>query len=198
MKSFTAFYPVYAVGDSAYYNVSVTDKRNVGREYNSGLILTGSVPVRNLSLRTNIMLIHKHIVVDMPGASPVTNAFTTRINLNAAYTLPAGFLAEAFGNYRSGFVSIQGRQPQMVTYTLAFRKQLWNDKASIGITATNIFSKYVHQETTINTAGYIAYSVRDLPFRSMGFTFSYKFGKVDFGKKQDKQMPEPDHLPSEN
>lgn len=197
IKSFTAFYPAYTIGDSAYYNVSVTDKRNIGREYNSGLLLSGSVPVGALSLRSNIQLIHKHIVNDVPGASPVTNAFTARINLNAAYTLPAGFLAEAFGNYRSGFVSIQGKQPQLFTYTIALRKQFWNNRASAGITATNIFGKYVRQETTINTADYTSYAVRELPFRSVGLTFSYKFGKLDFGKK-DRQSPEPEHLPAEN
>jgi len=197
VKSFTAFYPVYPVGDSAYDNVSVTDKRNIGREYNSGSILSGSVSLGPLSLRSNIQLIHKHIINEVPGANPVTNAFTARINLNAGYTLPAGFLAEAFGNYRSGFVSIQGKQPQLLTYTIALRKQFRNNRASAGITATNIFGNYLRQETTINTADYTSYAVRALPFRSVGLTFSYKFGKVDFGAK-DKRSAEPEHLPAEN
>ncbi|WP_118975826.1 outer membrane beta-barrel protein [Taibaiella koreensis] len=197
VKSFTTFYPVYTVGDSAYYNVSVTDKRNIGKEYNSGLTLSGSVPIGALNLRTNAMFIHKHIVNELPGASAVTNAFTTRINLNASYTLPAGFLAEASGNYRSGFVSIQGRQPQLLTYTFAVRKQFRNSRASVGLTATNIFSRYVRQTTTVQTDNYTSYAVRDLPFRSIGITFGYKFGKTETGKKE-KLPVTTEHLPSEN
>jgi ferric enterobactin receptor len=45
-----------------------------------------------------------------------------------------------FGNYNSAVNNIQGKMPQQITYTFAFRKQFWNKKASAGFTATNPFN----------------------------------------------------------
>ncbi|WP_346986640.1 outer membrane beta-barrel protein [Chryseobacterium sp. POE27] len=68
---------------------------------------------------------------------------------------------------------------------MAARKQFWNKKASIGFTATNPFNKYINQVTTVNTTDYTSYSMRQLPLRSFGISFSYKFGKMDFKKDKD-------------
>ncbi|MBO9619479.1 MAG: TonB-dependent receptor [Niabella sp.] len=196
IKPFTTFYPEYQVGDSSYTNVSVSTRRNIGHEYNSGLIITGAVPIHNFGLRTNIMLLHRHIVNQLPGAAAVTNAFSPRFNLNLNYNFPSSIVAELFGNYRGGFTNIQGKVPSLFTYTFAVRKQFWNKKAGIGLTATNFFDKYVNQVTTINTIAYTSYSLRSLPFRSFGITFNYKFGKLELNKKE-KQDPD-QNLPSEN
>ena len=41
----------------------------------------------------------------------------------------------------------QGTYPSFISYSMAVRKQLWNKKASIALTANNIFSKYINQES---------------------------------------------------
>lgn len=64
-------------------------------------------------------------------------------------------------------------------YTLAFRKLLNNKKMSVGLTATNPFNQYINKTTTIKMSNYISYSQRQLPFRSFGVSFTYKFGKSD-------------------
>jgi ferric enterobactin receptor len=198
VKPFTAFYDDYTVGDSVYHNVSVSNKQNVGEEYNSGLILSGSLPVNNLSLRSNMMLFQRHMVNHLDGAAPVTDAYSFRININASYKLPFDMMAEAFGNYRSATQNIQGRQPQFFTYTFAFRKLLFHKNASIGITATNIFGNYVTQVSTIQSTDYTSYASRSMPFRSGGITFSYKFGKLEFEKHTKNEGDDPHNLPSEN
>lgn len=106
-------------------------------------------------------------------------------------------MAEAFGNYRSPTTSIQGKQPQFITYTFAIRKQLFHNNASIGITATNVFSNYVNQVTTIESTNYSSYAARSLPLRSVGITFNYKFGKLEFGKTKSENEDQ-HNIPSEN
>lgn len=180
IKQYVTFYPSYTIGDSIYNNVSITARRNIGTEYNSAFILNGSLPiVKGLNVRANFMLINRHIVNSADTVNSITNGFNWRLNVNASYELPASLLTEAFGNYRSASNSIQGKMPQNLSYTFAIRKQFWNKKASVGITATNIFSKYVKQVTTINTGIYDAYNIRELPLRSVGITFTYKFGKLE-------------------
>lgn len=198
VKPFTTFYPSYSVGDSTYTNVSISNRQNVGEEYNSGLILFGSVPIDKLNMRGNVMLFQRHMVNNLDGANPITNSMALRFNLNVNYKLPHDLLVEAFGNYRSASTSIQGKQPQFITYTFAVRKQLFNNNASIGITATNIFSNYVNQVTTIQSSDYSSYTVRSLPFRSVGITFNYKFGKLEFGKTNKNDADDQHNLPAEN
>jgi len=198
IKPFTQFYPVYTVGDSAYRNVSVTNRRNIGTEYNSGLVVSASLPLLpHLNARGNLMLFNRHILNDLEGANAVTNGYNWRLNLNVNYQLPYNIVAEAFGNYKSPFNSIQGKSPQFLTYTIAVRKQFRDKKASIGITATNPFANSVRQFTTISNDAYTSYNIREIPLRSFGITFSYRFGGLDFDKtrKNDHNIPD---LPVEN
>lgn len=184
LKQITTFYPIYTVNGTDYTNVSVTSRKNIGKEYNSGGVLSGSLPVFNnkLNIRGNMMLFHRYIVSDYFGN--VDMEFRYRLNLNMNYQFPKDFIVEVFGNYNSAARNIQGKNPQSITYSIAARKQFWNKKANIGITTTNPFNKYIKQVTTVDTNDYTSYSVRQLPLRSFGISFSYKFGK-DFKKDKD-------------
>ncbi|MCD1116731.1 outer membrane beta-barrel protein [Chryseobacterium turcicum] len=185
LKQITTFYPIYTVNGTDYTNISVTSRDNIGKEYNSGGILSGSIPLLNnkLNIRGNMMLFHRYIVSDYFGN--VDMGMRYRLNLNMNYQFPKDFIVEMFGNYNSSAKNIQGKNPQSITYSIAARKQFWNKKASIGFTATNPFSKYINQVTTVNTNDYSSYSERYLPLRSFGISFSYKFGKMDFKKDKD-------------
>ncbi len=66
------------------------------------------------------------------------------------------------------------------------RKQFWNKKASIGLTASDPFTKYIDQTTTTSGTNFTQTSLRQVPFRSFGITLSYKFGKLEFKKEKDK------------
>lgn len=185
LKQITTFYPTYTVNGKDYTNVSVTSRDNIGKEYNSGGILSGSLPLLNskLNLRGNMMLFHRYIVSDYFGN--VDMGFRYRLNLNMNYQFPKDFIVEMFGNYNSAAKNIQGKNPQSITYSIAARKQFWNKKASIGITTTNPFNRYINQITTVDTGDYNSYSIRYLPLQSFGISFSYKFGKMDFKKDKD-------------
>jgi len=185
LKPITTFYPFYVVNDSTYSNVSVTTRNNAGIEYNSGAIFSGSVPLSDkLNLRGNFMAFHRYMVTNIYVGN-LNMGMRYRFNLNLTYQLPKNLIIEAFGNYNSAAKNIQGKSPQSITYTIAFRKQFWDKNASFGITATNPFNRYIKQVTTISTENYYSYSVRELPYRSFGFSFTYKFGKLEFKKGKD-------------
>jgi ferric enterobactin receptor len=185
LKQITTFYPIYNVNGTDYTNVSVTSRDNIGKEYNSGGILSGSLPLLNnkLNIRGNMMIFHRYIVSSYFGN--IDMGMRYRLNLNMNYAFPKDFIVEMFGNYNSSAKNIQGKNPQSITYSIAARKQFWNKKASIGFTATNPFNKYINQVTTVNTNDYSSYSMRQLPLRSFGISFSYKFGKTDIKKEKD-------------
>ena len=186
-KQVTALYKSYPVGDSTYNNVSVTQVQNLGTEYNTGINVSGSWTIKDkLSLRGNVFYMHRHSSVLPPG-SLGTDGDRFRTNLNASYQLPQNLVVEAFGNYNAPTNNIQGRSPQWITYTFAFRKQFWHKNASIGLTGTNIFNEYTKQVVTVTAADYTSYVVRKLPYRSVGVSFTYKFGKLEFKKGRDDE-----------
>jgi len=187
IKPYTTFYPSYMIEDSTYENVSVTYRQNIGTEYNSGVSVSGSVPVTNrLNLRGNFVVTQKRVVNNMLTTNNVTNGTNWRFNLNATYQLPKELILEGFGNYSSAINTIQGKRPQQLTYNFAFRKQFYNKNASIGLTATNPFTKYISQVTTVKTLNYIANNTVLIPYRSFGISLTYKFGKLEFKKGKDQ------------
>ena len=186
LKSITTFYPTYQIRDSLYTNVSVSTRQNIGAEYNSGGNLSVSYPItEKFKVRINFGGSHRYVVGNMYVGN-VNMGFRYRGNLNLSYQLPKNLIVEAFGNYNSAAKNVQGLNPQSITYTIAFRKQFWNKKASLGLTATNPFNQYIKQVTTITTSDYTSASTRYLPYRSFGISFTYKFGKLEFKKSKEE------------
>jgi ferric enterobactin receptor len=186
MKPVTTFYPTYLIGDSTYTNVSVTNRQNIGKEFNTGISASGSYPITTkLNLRGNLMVMHRY-TVNNTGIGDQSSGLRVRFNMNATYQLNKNLVFELFGFYSSATQNIQGKTPQFFMYNFALRKLFWDKKASFGFTATNPFNKYVRQVSTISAESYTSTSIRMMPLRSFGISFMYKFGKLEFSKKKEE------------
>jgi outer membrane receptor protein involved in Fe transport len=186
VKQMTTFYPTYLIGDSLYMNVSVTAPLNIGTEYNTGISASGSVPVTSkLNIRGNLMMTYRNVVSDVTGN--ISTGLRARLNMNASWQLPKDLMIEMFGMYSAPSNNVQGKVPQFFIYTFAFRKMFLNKNASLGFTATNPFNKYVRQETTISTVNSNSTMIREMPLRSFGISFTYKFGKIEFSKNNKEE-----------
>ena len=141
VKQVTTFYPTYLIGDSTYTNVSVSNNQNIGKEYNTGISVSGSYPITTkLNMRGNLMVSQRYTVSNV-GIGNQSTGFRARLNLNATYQLNKDLVFELFGFYSSPVQNIQGKNPQFFMYTFALRKLFWDKKASFGFTATNPFNK---------------------------------------------------------
>jgi len=185
IQSFTTFYPEFKVGDSTYTNVSLSQRFNIGRETTEGVNLFGSLPVGKLTFRSNMFFADR--ITDNPGFAQVSG-FVYRINMNTSYEFAKDLAAEFFINYRSSQRTIQGYNPGFLFYNFAVRKQLFNKKASIGLTAANPFNQYVNVASSTFGPNFNQTSLRQIPLRSFGISLTYKFGKLDF--KKDKDQPQ--------
>jgi outer membrane receptor protein involved in Fe transport len=186
VKQVTTFYPTYLIGDSTYTNVSVSNNQNIGREYNSGISISGSYPLTTkLNIRGNLMVSQRYTISDV-GIGNQSTGVRARLNLNVTYQLNKDLVFELFGFYSSPSQNIQGKNPQFFIYTFALRKLFWDKKASFGFTATNPFSEYVRQVSTISTEGYTSTNIRMMPLRSFGISFMYKFGHLEFSKSKEE------------
>jgi ferric enterobactin receptor len=185
IQPFIVFYPTLTVGDSTYKNVTVTTRENIGTEKNIGTNLFGDIHLGSkLNMRMNIFLFYRH-TINQIDAGYNSNSFNYRTNLNASYQFSSSLAAEFFGNFNSARHEAQGRYPSFTSYSFAVRKQFWDKKGSLALTAINPFRKYVDQETNLFGPGFTSVSIRSIPYRSIGLNFTWKFGKLTFKKEPE-------------
>ncbi len=185
IQPYIVYYTSYLVGDSLYTNVAVNTRQNIGRENNAGLNLFGDFHITpKLNIRSNIFLFHRH-TINVIDKGYNSNSFNYRFNINASYQFTNTLLAEFFGNFNAARHEAQGRYPSFTSYTMAIRKQFWQKKGSIALTATNPFSENLTQKTVLLGPNFTVNGERKIPFRSIGINFTWKFGKLEF--KKDKE-----------
>ncbi len=186
IQPFIVYYPSFRVGDTAYSNVAVTTQENIGIEQNAGTNLFLDLHVNEkFNVRSNIMFFYRHTINQVdPGYNSSTTIY--RFNVNASYQFPGNFAAECFGNFSSRHHEAQGKYPSYTSYNFALRKLFWNKNGSIALTANNIFSKYVDQQTDLYGPGFVSSSLRRVPYRSVGVNFTWKFGKLVMKKEKSE------------
>src|SRR5205085_5689788 len=112
------------------------------------------------------------------------NSFNYRFNINTTYQLTSVMVAEFFGNFNSARHEAQGTYPSFTTYTFAIRRQFWNKKGSLALTANNFFNLYLSQKSSLTGPGFNVNTVRKTPYRSIGINFAWRFGKLEFKKEK--------------
>jgi len=188
ITNYSTYYPIYKIGDSIYNDVTVSTRKNINAEERTGGNISGTLAVNNkLTFRSNTFLFNQR-VTDNANGGIVRSSFGYRLNLNGTYLVNKDLAFEFFGNFRSKETSIQGSQTSFISYNMAMKKQLFNKKLSIGLTAANPFGKYVNQTRETFGSNFQQVSLRQVPFRSFGISVLYKFGKLEFKKSKDDDM----------
>jgi outer membrane receptor protein involved in Fe transport len=185
IQPYIVYYPSIAVGDTTYYNVALSKNENIGLEEDAGLSLFGDLHFNSkLDVRTNVFVFHRNTINALnPGLN--STSFNYRANMNISYQFSGTLAAEFFGNFSSARNEVQGKYPSFTSYSFAFRKQIWNKKGSLALTASNPFKEYVDQLTSVYGPNFVVNSLRKVPYHSFGLNFTWKFGKLEF-KKENK------------
>lgn len=198
IQPFIVYYPSFQVGDTTYTDVAVSTRQNIGKENNIGLNLFGTVKLfSKLDLRTNLSFYERHTINQITKGYDY-NSFNYRFNLNADYQFSKTLFAEFFGNFRSARHEAQGTYPSFTTYSIAIRKQFWNKKGSLALTASNPFHKNIDQKTKVFGPNFTIDGYRTIPFRSIGINFTWKFGRLEFKKDKDNMDAPSSIVPGDN
>lgn len=187
IQPYVIYYPFYTVGDSTYSNVAVNTRQNIGMEKNAGMNLFADIKLNTkFTLRSNVFLFRRNIINSIDKGLNI-KSFNYRFNLNANYQFAPTLVAEFFGNFNSARNEAQGRYPSFTTYSIAVRKQFWNKKGSLALTANNFFQENLNLKTNLAGPNFKVNSLREIPFRSIGLNFAWKFGKLEFRKQRPEQ-----------
>jgi outer membrane receptor protein involved in Fe transport len=169
---------------------TLTTYYNIGNNNSFGASFFGSVnPVKIVTLRGQISAYTYN-----PNPS---GQYTTDLSQNGTYvqynafasgsvTTKSGFITELFVVQNSPRRTIQGTNPSFSLFGVGVRQQIFKKKASIGINALSPFQKYKQFDSHLSSPGFTQNSIVQFPFRSVGLTFSYSFGKLSFKSNQKK------------
>ncbi len=186
IQPYVVYYSKYQVGDSVYSDVNVSTPQNIGLEKNLGFNVYSDLTLwSRFTIRTDFSYFHRFITNQIDkGFNTESNNY--RANLNLSYRFQKNLSAEFFSNFRSARNEIQGRYPQFTSYSFAIRKQFWDKKASLALTMINPFNQYLRQRTVLYGTGFELDALRKIPFRSVGLNFTWRFGKLEFKKDEEK------------
>jgi len=183
IQSYSSYYPSIQIGDTTYTNAAVSIRENIGIEKNTGANLFFDFHIdKNLNLRSNLTFFYRY-TINQIDAGYNSHGTIYRFNMNASYQFPKNFAAEFFGAFSSRHREAQGNYPSFTSYNIAIRKLFWNKNGSIALTANNFFNKYVNQRMDIYGPGFVTNSLRQIPFRSVGINFTWKFGDLEMKKE---------------
>jgi hypothetical protein len=168
-----------------------TTFRNADMNNSIGFNFFTSVnPIKALTLRTNINVYTYNPTPYPQYAYYFTNTSVKvqyNIFLSAGVNFDSGWVAEMFAVENSSRYTLQGSSPSFSIFGVGVRKQIMKKKASIGINTLEPFEKYKYFDSYASSPGFVQSSKFGFPFRSVGLTFSYSFGKLKFTNPQQKK-----------
>ncbi len=168
-------------------DTSETTYFNLGIRNSVGMNLFGSATLfKALELRGNIDVYTYDATGSNEGQDLSNFGMQYRGSLNATYKLPQEWSINAGGHYNSPRLSIQGTQSSWWMYNIGIDKQFWNKRATLGIRAIAPFNKYRNMENIAEGPGFYQVSNNSFLFRSIGVSFSYQFGKLNFKERRSK------------
>ena len=170
-------------GTANQQNISLTTFQNVGSNNSFGFNFFGSInPIKKLTFRANLNTYSYDINLGSSSAGITSAAdkvyFMYNGYFNATWVLPQDYTFETFLIANSPRITFQGKNPAFNMWNLALKKDLFKKKGSIGLTVIDPFNGRKNFRTKINNSQFNQSSNFSLPFRSVGVSFSYKFGQL--------------------
>jgi outer membrane receptor protein involved in Fe transport len=173
--------------------INRTIQNNVAENNSIGGSFFGSIsPFKALTIRASVNVFTYNPSVYAAFQNDINpDALKTRLVStmfgSAQLNLPKNFIFEAFGFANSARRTIQGTIPAFGIYAFGVKKQFMDKKASIGFNTIQPFAVNKSFNQEISSPGFTQSVHTRIPFQSFGVTFSYSFGKINFGPQQKKK-----------
>jgi len=168
---------------------TISTYQNIGSNNSWGSSFFGSInPVKILTIRGSI---NAYTYSPDPTGyfAADHSADGTYVQYNAfamAEVDLKSIVGQVFAVENSPRRTIQGTNPSFSLLGFGVRKQFDNKKASLGINVLQPFNKYKYFNQNISSPDLTQTSSTAFPFRSVGLTFSYSFGKITFSNPKPK------------
>lgn len=162
-------------------DISTTTYYNIGENSKLGFNYYGAIMLDKFNLRGGFNIFQYSSEDDRFGSIK-----TILYNYNIGGTIDLGnrFKFETWGWFSSPTQTLQGTTDNFSMMSFGIKKDFKNQRGSLGIRLIEPFSKYKNFTTELSGDNFTQYSNRQLTFRSVGISFSYTFGKLNFKEKK--------------
>ncbi len=165
--------------------VAVTEFDNIGIQDNVGVNLFLSTSFFKIwTIRGGVNANYVMAEGVIQGQLRENDALLLSGNISSNLKLPKGILIDVFGFARPRQQTLQGFNPGFSIFGLGAKKEILDERGSIGISMIEPFKKRKPFISETENENFYQRNVFEIPFRSFGINFSYKFGKLDYKAKQ--------------
>lgn len=156
--------------------VGVTRKENMASNVVYGFNLSTSIrPSSSWSTNGNFNLNYLNYT---QGLWQFFNrGWAVDVNLNSTLKLPYQMAIQAFGEYTSRKVTLQGFETSRYYYTFALQKEITQPRLTLTFMTANPFTKYITQTHHITTPTFLSNALNHSYLRSFRVTLSWEFGQ---------------------
>lgn len=162
-------------------DITVTTFQNIGQQSSLGTNVFLSKTFFDIwTVRGGVNIFTYNATGNVNGQQLSNQALLWNGNMNSQIKLKNDLSIDMFGFYRSPRQTIQGVNPSFWIWGLGARKEIWDGKGSIGLRFIEPLVRFKRFRSELESPNISQFSERGIPFQSYGFSFSYKFGKLDF------------------
>lgn len=173
--------------------VSLSTKQNLASNHQYGVNLSTS-----FSLTKGIVLESNARLGYMDFKSQALNierqGWGGGINVNTTFKLRNNYTLQAFGDYDSQAVTLQGHETDWFYYSFALKKEWPKSKITAGLSTVNPFSNTMSRSRVIVASGFTSDNVTRYYNRAVKLTLVWKFGGQ--GKQVNRKSATNDDLKS--
>jgi len=194
-KKYQGSYSVYAKQTkdiiesySRIENEMTTNKfENIGESTTYGFSYFGSLRFDKLNIRSGFNLYQYTGSGNIDNEEiELTSNLLYSYNFGGNYDLGKKWKVEGWGFFRSPSQTIQGTSTSFSMMSFGVKKDFKNKRGTLGIHIVEPFKKDKVFVTDLNGDNFTQHSERNIAFRSIGISFKYTFGKLNF-KASSKQ-----------
>jgi len=167
--------------------IEVKNFENIGVSTNYGFNYFGSIRFNKFNIRTgfNLYRYKGSGEIDNQEISLTSNLLYS-YNFGGSYNLGNQWKAECWGFFRSPKQTIQGSSTSFSMMSFGIKKEFKSKRGSLGIRIIEPFKDKKVFLTDLNGRNFTQKYERIITFRSIGISFKYTFGTLNF-KSSSKQ-----------
>ena len=167
--------------------ITKSSYENIGSSTNYGFNYFGSLRFDKFNIRTGFNLYQYEGNGDINDQEiSLTSSLLYSYNFGGSYNIGDYWKAECWGFFRSPNQTIQGSSTSFSMMSFGVKKEFKNKRGSLGVRIIEPFKDKKIFLTEINGVNFTQRSERIITFRSIGISFKYTFGKLNF-KSSKKQ-----------
>ena len=165
-------------------NLSLNTFNNVGKNNSFGVNLFTTKSIGLFTIRGGGDVYTYNASGIIQGEEVSNSALSYRLFTNGEFSFSGSLKADFFGFFQAPSFTLQGENPSFSIFGIGIRKDFKN--ASLGIRIIEPFAEFKNFDSDITGNDFRQTSSFQIPFRSFGINFRYKFGKVDFKERKSK------------